>query len=160
MVGPIQALRVVIVDDDRDTVNTLVWLLQTAAHEVVGCYAGQEAIDEACAKRAEVVIIDLAMPGLDGYEVARRLRRHDACNDALLIAVTGYSDDEHRKLAREAGFDYYFVKPVHFATLCEVLEVWKSETERRQLPSPAPGVATQPRKARRRRWWWPFGGAT
>jgi DNA-binding response OmpR family regulator len=160
VVGPIQELRVVIVDDDRDTVNTLVWLLQTAGHEVVGCYAGWDAIDEACARRAEVVIIDLAMPGLDGNEVARRLRRQDACKDALLIAVTGYSDDEHRKLAREAGFDHYFVKPVHFATLSELLEARKSETKRRQLPSDSPEVAAGPEKARRRRWWWPFGRAT
>jgi two-component system CheB/CheR fusion protein len=121
-VGASKLFRVVVVDDDRDTTDTLVWLLQTAGHDVVGCYAGPDAVAHACANRAEVVIIDLAMPGLDGYEVARQLRQSDACKDALLIAVSGYSDDHHRRLATLVGFAHYFVKPVDYVILRKAVE--------------------------------------
>lgn len=119
------ALCIVVVDDDRDTIETLVWLLQMAGHEVVGCHAGQDAIEEACADQADVVFIDLAMPEMDGYEVAHQLRQCDACKDALLIAVTGLVDEEHRQRAMQAGFDDYLVKPVDFAILDQALETRK-----------------------------------
>jgi CheY-like chemotaxis protein len=121
-----RALRVVVVDDDRDTIETLVWLLQMEGHEVVGCHAGQDAIEKACAHQADVVIIDLAMPEVDGYEVARQLRQRDACKDALLIAVTGYANEEHRQRAMQVGFDDYLVKPVDLAVVHKALQARKS----------------------------------
>ncbi len=97
-------------------------LLQMTGYDVIRCYAGADAVDQASIFQAEVVILDLAMPGLDGYDVARQLRLSDACKDALLIAVTGYADEEHRQLAMQVGFDYYLVKPVEFPALCRLLE--------------------------------------
>ena len=120
------ALRIVVADDDVDTTNALAKLLQMTGYEVIRCYAGADAIEKACTFQVEVVILDLAMPELDGYEVARQLRQSDACKDALLIAVTGYADEEHRQLALQVGFDHYFVKPVDLAVLRDVLEARKN----------------------------------
>jgi DNA-binding response OmpR family regulator len=120
------ALRIVVVDDDVDTTNTLAMLLQMTGYEVIRCYAAADAIEKACTFQVEVVILDLAMPEVDGYEVARQLRQSDVCKDALLIAVTGYADEAHRQLAMQVGFDHYFVKPVDFAVLHDVLEARKS----------------------------------
>jgi two-component system CheB/CheR fusion protein len=120
------AFRIVIVDDDVDTTNTLTMLLQMKGYEVIRCYAGADAIEKACSFHVEVVILDLAMPEVDGYEVARQLRQSDACKDTLLIAVTGYADEEHHQRAMQVGFDHYFIKPVDFAVLHDVLEAHKS----------------------------------
>lgn len=113
-------LRVVVVDDDRDTADTLVWLLQMAGHDVVGCYAGEDAIEQACTSSPDVMLVDIAMPGVDGNQVARRVRELN--KNTLLIAVTGYADDGHRQLGMKAGFDHYLAKPVEFPALCGLLE--------------------------------------
>jgi CheY-like chemotaxis protein len=116
------ALRIVVVDDYVDATDMLALLLQMQGYEVIRSYAGADAIEKACAYQVDVVLLDLAMPEVDGYEVAQQLRQRDACRDTLLIAITGYADDEHRQLAKQAGLDQYFVKPVDFAALCEALE--------------------------------------
>ena len=118
----ITSLRVVVVDDNRDATDTLVWLLQKAGHHVVGCYAGQDAIEKACACKADAMLVDLAMPGVDGIQVARRIRQSDHNKATLLIAITGYADEAHRQLGLSAGFDHYLVKPVEFHALCGLLD--------------------------------------
>jgi DNA-binding response OmpR family regulator len=117
-----RSLRVVVVDDYVDATDTLALLLQMAGYEVLRSYAGADAIEKASAYHVDVVIIDLAMPEVDGYEVARQIRRREACKDALLIAVTGLVEERYRERARKAGFDYYFVKPVDFNVLREVVD--------------------------------------
>ncbi len=119
--GAIKPLRVIVADDDRATTDALVWLLQLAGHAVVGCYAGQDAIDQALAHQAEAAILDVELPELNGYEVARQLRHSAVCKETLLVAITGFADDEHRQLAMQVGFDHYFVKPVDFAILHQML---------------------------------------
>jgi CheY-like chemotaxis protein len=121
-----RALRIVVVDDYADATDMLALLLQMHGYEVIRSYAGADAIEKACAYQVDVVLIDLAMPEVDGYEVARQLRQRDACKDALLIAVTGLIDKQYRRRAIKAGFDYYFIKPVDFAVLREVLEDQRS----------------------------------
>src|SRR4051794_16220009 len=115
-------LRIVVVDDSRDTTDSLTMLLQMIGHECLGCYAGDKGVEIACAFRPDVMLVDLAMPGFDGYRMARQIREHEGCKDTLLVAVTGYADESHRQLAMEAGFDHYLVKPINLAELHELLE--------------------------------------
>jgi CheY-like chemotaxis protein len=126
VVHALHHVRVVVVDDDRDATDTLVWLLQMAGHEVVGCYTGQEAVEKACASSPDVMLIDLAMPGVDGNQMARQVREQGRNKQALLIAISGYADDAHRQLCMSAGFDHYLVKPVEFPVLCALLGSPKS----------------------------------
>src|SRR6516225_3654257 len=97
-----RALRIVVVDDYADATDMLALLLQMNGYEVIRSYAGADAIEKACAYQVDVVLIDLAMPEVDGYEVARQLRQRDACKDALLIAITGLIDKQYRRRAIKA----------------------------------------------------------
>lgn len=81
------------------------------------------AIEEAGRLRPEIVFLDIAMPGLDGHEVARRLRREVGLQSALLVAVTGYGQECDRQLSREAGFDHHLVKPVDIEKLEALLKI-------------------------------------
>ena len=103
--------RILIVDDNRDAGDSLGHLLRAMDAEVRVARDGAEALEAAMSYAPAVVLLDIGMPGLDGFEVARRLRAHGDTSDALLIALTGYGQREDRQRATEAGFDYYFVKP-------------------------------------------------
>jgi two-component system CheB/CheR fusion protein len=81
-------------------------------HEVRGARSGPEALELARAYRPDAVLMEMGLPGLDGCEVARRLRRQGARPALLLVAVTGYGDEKNRRRSREAGFDLHLVKPV------------------------------------------------
>jgi two-component system CheB/CheR fusion protein len=122
-------LRIVVVDDDRDNTDSLVWLLQATGHEVIGCYAGARSIEIACGCRPDVMLLDLAMPQLDGYQVAKHLREHNNSKNTLLIAVSGFTDEAHRQLAIEAGFDHYLIKPIEVPVLQALLEARKHKLE-------------------------------
>ena len=80
-------------------------------------YDGPTAIEVARAHRPEVVLLDIGLPGMDGYEVVERLRTEECCKDALIIAVSGYGQEEDRRRSREAGFDHHLVKPVDYDAL-------------------------------------------
>jgi two-component system CheB/CheR fusion protein len=107
--------KVLIVDDHRDAADALAALLASSGHQVVTCYQGPAAIERAESYRPQVVILDIALPGMDGYEVARRLR--EKLPNAMLIALTGWLAEENSARAHKAGFDHYMVKPVQFAEL-------------------------------------------
>lgn len=117
-----RSFRILVVDDYVDATDTLALLLQMTGYEVLQSYEGADAIEKACAYQVDVIILDLAMPEVDGYEVAREIRQRDTCKDTLLVALTGYADDEHRHLAKQVGFDHYFVKPVDFTNLLDAME--------------------------------------
>jgi CheY-like chemotaxis protein/signal transduction histidine kinase len=103
--------RVLVVEDNRDNRESLRLLLQMWGCDVETAGEGNEAVTRAIATRPEVALIDLGLPGLDGYEVARRLRR-EMGRDVLLVAVTGYGGPHERRQAAEAGFDLHLVKPL------------------------------------------------
>jgi signal transduction histidine kinase/ActR/RegA family two-component response regulator len=106
-------LRVLAVDDNVDAVKSLALLLELEGHEVRIAHDGQTALDLAVAYRPNAAILDIGLPhGMDGYEVARRLRRDCGLEKACLIALTGYGQEEDRRRAAEAGFDYHLTKPV------------------------------------------------
>jgi CheY-like chemotaxis protein len=102
-----------VVDDNRDAADSLALLVQLWGYRPVVAYDGQAAVDAlaAAADAPVAALIDLGLPRLDGYEVARRLRTDPRCDGMVLIAVTGYGREEDRRLCREAGFDHHVLKP-------------------------------------------------
>jgi signal transduction histidine kinase/CheY-like chemotaxis protein len=113
--------RILVVDDNRDSAESLALLLRVSGHEVLTAYDGEEALEAAATFRPEVVLLDIDLPKLDGYEVARRLRQRPGLEGARLIALTGYGLEEDRRRSRAAGFDLHLVKPVAQKMLENVL---------------------------------------
>ena len=114
--------RILIVDDDVDAAEALGELLRDCGHDVATAHDGPQALDRARLRRPDVVLLDITMPEMDGYEVAKRMRRELGLGDAFLIALSGHGEDRHLRLAREAGFDQHVTKPVDTTTLEELLE--------------------------------------
>jgi two-component system CheB/CheR fusion protein len=110
--GPAAPRRILVVDDNRDAADSLAVFLSADGHEARTAYDGPEALEAARAYRPEAVLLDIGMPGMDGYEVARRLRQEPGLERALLVALTGYGQESDRRRSREAGIDYHLVKPV------------------------------------------------
>jgi PAS domain S-box-containing protein len=106
-----RARRVLVVDDSPDAADSLALWLKIEGHEVRTAPDGPTALEAAAAFRPEVIFLDIGLPRMDGYEVARRLRGQLGLRDATLIAVTGYGQEEDRRRAEEAGFDAHLVKP-------------------------------------------------
>jgi CheY-like chemotaxis protein len=117
-----RSARVLVVEDNVDAALTLVDLLRIWGHEVEYVHDGPAAVDLAPRYRPEVVLLDIGLPGMDGYEVARRLRQDPLTRGALLVAVTGYGQESDRARSREAGFDHHLVKPVDLAGLRRLIE--------------------------------------
>jgi two-component system OmpR family response regulator len=110
--SPCQGLRVLVVEDVADTSDTLVLLLHLEGHEVWVASDGPAALRQAGECEPDVVLLDLRLPGLDGWEVARRLCRQRLKKRPLLVAVTGYGQECDRRCSAEAGIDLHLVKPV------------------------------------------------
>jgi CheY-like chemotaxis protein len=110
MTGPIR--RVLIVDDNEDSATSMAMLLQIYGHETRVAGDGPSALAIAGEFQPNAVLLDIGLPGMDGYEVARRLRELPTMHAAVLIALTGYGGAEHRQLALDAGFNHHLVKPV------------------------------------------------
>ncbi len=119
--APARRRRVLVVDDNVDSAMSLMMLLQTMGHEVGGAHDGVEALEAAERFAPDTVLLDIGLPRLNGYEVARRLRGQ-AAHSYLLIALTGWGQDEDRTRARAAGFDYHLVKPVDLDQLGRILD--------------------------------------
>ncbi|MHC5539002.1 PAS domain-containing hybrid sensor histidine kinase/response regulator [Singulisphaera rosea] len=113
----LQNSRVLVVDDNADSATALARILRLLGHDVRVANDGPAGIEEARAHRPEVVLLDIGLPGMDGYEVAERLRAEASCQSAYVIAVTGYGRGEDLRRSRAAGFDYHLVKPVDYDTL-------------------------------------------
>jgi CheY-like chemotaxis protein/two-component sensor histidine kinase len=104
-------LRVLVLDDNRDAADSLSWLLQLNGHTVLQAREGEEALRLAVQEKPSVVLLDIGLPGLDGYEICRRMRQN-GLSDALIVAMTGYGLERDRVRSRDAGFDAHLVKPV------------------------------------------------
>lgn len=114
--------RVLVVDDNVDAAKSLGMLLELAGQEVSIAHDGHDGIQKARHFQPELVLLDIGMPGMDGYEVCRRLRQDALTRDSTLIAVTGWGLDEDRQRALQEGFDRHLVKPVQLNTLVQLLE--------------------------------------
>jgi signal transduction histidine kinase len=126
--------RILLADDNRDALESLATLLQCDGHEVFTAADGAEALEVAAECRPDVVLLDIGMPKLDGYEVARRIRAEAWGKSAVLIALTGWGQDEDRRRSREVGFDSHLVKPLDPEALSTLLA---------RLPAKAVEPATQ-----------------
>ena len=120
--------RVLIADDNRDAADTLAALLRMDGHEVTVAHDGPEALAAFSEVQPEVVLLDIGMPGLSGYEVARRLRQGLAGRSVTLIAVTGWGQDRDKAQALAAGFNYHFTKPVDPEHLSQLLRTGQAPT--------------------------------
>lgn len=114
-------LRVLVVDDNTDAARMSAMLLRTWGHEVRTADDGPAALDRAAGFRPDVILLDIGLPDMDGYEVARHVRQNPLHSDVRLVAVTGYGQDSDRRRSEEAGFDVHLVKPVEATDLKELL---------------------------------------
>jgi len=117
----LSALRIMVVDDYIDAAESLSMLLQMEGHEVRMAHCGLQAIELAQEFRPQVALLDIGLPGINGYELANRLRALPETQEAVLIALTGYGQSEDRSRSQMAGFDHHLLKPVNFVTLSELL---------------------------------------
>ncbi|MEM5431815.1 hybrid sensor histidine kinase/response regulator [Cupriavidus oxalaticus] len=117
--------RVMVVDDNADALEAMTMTLQTMGHTVVTAPDGPTAVALATAARPEVVLLDLGMPAMDGFETARRLRALPEMRGATLVALTGFGQPEDRRRAMEAGFDQHLVKPADLDALTHLLDTLK-----------------------------------
>jgi len=116
-------LRVLIVDDNQDGADSLSEMLKMMGHDTRTAYGGQEGVDMAGAYRPDVVLLDIGMPGLNGYEACRLIRAQPKGKDVMLIALTGWGQDEDRRRSHDAGFDHHMVKPVSPQALMRMMAV-------------------------------------
>lgn len=114
-------MKVLVVEDHDDARDMLVTVLGLHGMDGRGAGAGQEALDVASDWRPDAAIVDFVLPDMDGCELARRLRADDAGRGMLLMALTGHSDEQTARAARDAGFDHFFVKPVDIEAVLQAL---------------------------------------
>ena len=118
-----RSLRVLVVEDNVDAGDSLSLLLRLYGHDVQVARTGPTALEMASASRPDVVLLDIGLPGMDGYQVARHLRERPEFKDVMMCALTGYTPSEaDRQRQQETGFDHYYVKPVDMAKLLELFK--------------------------------------
>lgn len=110
-------LNVLVVDDNREAARTTGWMLELNGHRIRTVHDGVAALDAAANDRPDAILLDIGMPGMNGYEVCRRLRSQPALKGTVIIAQTGFGQEGDRKQAFEAGFDHHLTKPVNYDTL-------------------------------------------
>jgi len=118
-----RAVRVLVVVDYRDNADSMATLLRLDGHEVAVAHDGTAALQAAQAQQPDAVLLDISMPGMDGYQVARKLRAMFRDEPLLLVAITAYGFDEDRRRSEEAGFDLHLVKPADPLKVERLLQV-------------------------------------
>jgi CheY-like chemotaxis protein len=125
---PRSALRILIVDDNRDGADILSMMLKMLGNDTRTAYDGQEGVEAAAQFRPDVMLIDIGLPKLNGYDACRRIREQAWAKKAILIAVTGGGQEEDRHRAHEAGFDKHMVKPLEPQALMKLLASLQTAT--------------------------------
>jgi CheY-like chemotaxis protein len=115
------ASRVLVVDDNRDAADTTALLLKLWGYQPQVAYTGAAALETAVTQQPGAILLDIGLPGLDGYEVARRIRQQPGMGNVLLVALTGYGQASDYQLSQEAGFDVHMVKPYDPEALRQVI---------------------------------------
>lgn len=126
-VGPTRPLRILIADDNRDVVESLALLLERMGHHLERVYDGLEAVELAERRRPDLALLDIGMPKLDGYEACRRIRGQPWDRGMLIIALTGWGQEDDRRRSQAAGFDRHLVKPVVPSNLLPLLAGWRGD---------------------------------
>jgi len=119
-VGQTEKKRILIVDDNKDLATSLARLLRLLGHEVDVVFDGHKVVEVARAWHPQLVLLDIGLPGTDGYRVARALRE-DGFNDTVIAAVSGYGLEEDRRRSIEAGMNHHLTKPVDVKTITALL---------------------------------------
>ena len=119
--GAIGTLRVLVADDNRDAADSLATILHMSGNEVSVAHSGEDALRLALLEQPQAIILDIGMPGMNGYEVARRVRAQAWGKKTLLIAVTGWGQAEDKQRSRDAGFDHHLTKPIDVAEVERLL---------------------------------------
>jgi CheY-like chemotaxis protein len=114
---PLSGRRVLVVDDNHDAADSLVQLLKMSGAEAFATYDGISALDAVRTQRPEVVLLDIGMPGMDGYAVSRRIRENAEYENMILVALTGFGQEHDRQRARVAGFTHHLTKPAGWEAL-------------------------------------------
>jgi CheY-like chemotaxis protein len=120
--SPALKRRILVADDNRDVVESFQMMLRILGHEVQTALDGLEAIEKAEQFRPDVIVLDVGMPMLDGYETASRIRQRPWSRDVVLIAVTGWGNEKDKLKSAAAGFNVHLVKPVDATTILEALD--------------------------------------
>jgi two-component system CheB/CheR fusion protein len=118
------------VDDNRDAAGTLAVLMGLEGHEVTTAFDGATALTEAARVHPQLVLLDIGMPGMNGYEVAHELRAREATKSTVIVALTGYGQPEDRARAAEAGFTAHLTKPIIPEKLLEVVRTHLTHSTR------------------------------
>jgi CheY-like chemotaxis protein len=113
--------RVLVVDDNRDSAQSLATLLRLHGQEVAVGYDGDEALHKALEFQPDLVLLDIGMPNVNGYDACRMIREQPRNKDVMMVALTGWGQDEDRRKSKQAGFDAHLVKPVDYGVLVELL---------------------------------------
>ena len=117
----VRCLRVLVVDDNTDTVDSFSKLLKASGHNVRTAYDGPAAVQAALDYQPDIALLDIGLPGLDGYQVAKQIRQEPALKNVVLVALTGYGQDSDRQASSQAGFDHHLVKPARLEQLTQIL---------------------------------------
>jgi CheY-like chemotaxis protein len=125
---PAQRRRILVVDDNRDAATSLSDLLELTGHDMRVAHDGLEAVSTAEKFRPDVVLLDIGLPKLNGYEVARKIRQEGWGERVTLVALTGWGQDEDRRKSSEAGFNAHMVKPVDPVVLMDLLDGLRSSS--------------------------------
>ena len=133
--------RVLVIEDNQDAREMFRIMLELAGHEVVEASDGLVGLELLKAKRPDVAVIDVGLPGLNGYEIARRFRAEPDSDDVMLVALTGYGTPDARERSRQAGFDHHLIKPVNAEALQEILRAEVFSARRARRAAVAGGVA-------------------
>jgi CheY-like chemotaxis protein len=118
---PARAPRVLVVDDNRDAADTTALLLKLWGCQPLVAYGGAAGLEAALTQRPDVILLDIGLPGLDGLEVARRIRREPRMDTVVLVALTGHGQARDYQCAQEAGFNAYLLKPCDLEALHEIV---------------------------------------
>ena len=136
-------LRILVVDDNADSADSLALLLRAEGHDVQVAYDGAGALKISSSFNPQVTLQDIAMPGMNGLEVARKLRETTATRDSILVALTGYGNSEDEEESYAAGFDHHLVKPVNFEALYQLLRsISRSQVRPPNINQRDPSVRT------------------
>ena len=119
---PGKCARVLVVDDNVDAAQTVAMLLETSGHEVRIAHDGPEALAMALAWHPDLLLLDIGLPGLNGFQVAERIRQEPTLKNVVLVALTGYGQEADRRRSKDAGFDHHLVKPADFEEMEKILE--------------------------------------
>ncbi|MFO1241758.1 MAG: response regulator [Rickettsiales bacterium] len=115
-------LNILIVDDNEASAKTLGWMMELLEHNVKLAHDGAAAIELAKSFQPDVVLLDIGLPGMNGYEVCTAMRKEPSLETTVFIAQTGWGQNEHRERSREAGFHYHLVKPIDMDELQRLIE--------------------------------------